>query len=327
MKKHADDSDVSLGDLVTALAALNPEDAGTTEAIARLLGVSGASAVQAVAPKPRPLPPPRPPVRPLSPPPTGTTPSTPPAVIRQHIPSTLRKRVSSNRESRVTLVPRTLEASNREENEPAPPHEPLLAPNWARAIVSLALSTPAETGPIDVEAVIRRVARLEPVVELPRRPMLSIRLGVQLLLDRGDGMVPFAQDVDDLAVEIVRVAGLERTAILAFSGTPGRSPYDVRRDDTVLYAPPPPRVPVLLVTDFGIARDELSTDRATTREWVEWMDEVRHAGCPIVAFVPYPRHRWPEAIAARATILQWDRTTSAGRLSTSMRAAWRSLER
>lgn len=324
MKKHANDSDVSLGDLVTALAALHPEDRATTEAIARLLGLAGTAPVQAAASKP----PPTPPRKPAVPPPAtsaATTTAAPPPLASQHIPSTLQKRESGSNPPSVTVVPRTVEPGGSEENEPPPPHESLLTPNWARAIVSLALSTPSGTGPIDVDAVIGRVARLDAVVELPRRPMLSIRLGVQLLLDRGDGMVPFARDVDDLAEEILHVAGMERTSILAFSGTPRREPYDVRRDDSVDYAPPPPRVPVLLVTDFGIGRDELSTDRATTQEWVEWMDEVRHAGCPIVAFVPYPRHRWPDPIAARATILQWDRTTSAGRVATSMRGAWRNL--
>lgn len=71
---------------------------------------------------------------------------------------------------------------------------------------------------------------------------------------------------------------------------------------------------MLLLTDLGIGRPQLSADPATVEEWLELAAVVRRAGCPLVALVPYGAHRWPAALRDAMTLVEWDRPTSAARV-------------
>ena len=58
---------------------------------------------------------------------------------------------------------------------------------------------------------------------------------------------------------------------------------------------------------------------AAVEEWVDFAERVTHAGCPLVALVPYQPARCPPELAARMRIVHWDRSTSAARAARAVR--------
>jgi hypothetical protein len=202
------------------------------------------------------------------------------------------------------LPPPTSEA-----DEPLPPFEPLLRGRVTRAIVAHAVSTRVTAG-VDVDRLVERIARRERIDPLPVRLVATVRRGVQLLLDSSSGMTLFRRDQVALAAWIRNVVGRERVTIASFTGTPlvrllGRS--------RKRYSPPAPYTPVVLLTDLGIGRPALIDDSAMLDDWLTFGDMLRRARCPAIAFVPYPRDRWPRPLRRVFTIFEWDQGLTAAR--------------
>jgi hypothetical protein len=203
----------------------------------------------------------------------------------------------------------SLPAPSRTASRPA--LEPLFIPRWTRAIVSASLSVRTADGPLDIDRIVARIARALPLLGLPRQPWPTVRLGVQLLVDTSDGMLPYIRDIDQLTAAVRRVIGRDRIEILAFDSMPTRGAGGgLRSTWTKSYQPPVRPRPVAVVTDLGLGRPESSGDRGTTGEWLTFVDEARRAGCPVVAFVPYPLARIPVALLRGAAVISWDRSTS-----------------
>jgi hypothetical protein len=190
-----------------------------------------------------------------------------------------------------------------------PPLSPLLAPQWARGILSAALATRAEDGPLDTERVVERLANYENVERFPTVVTRTLRRGAHLLLDKSQAMTPFTRDQAWLAREIRRVAGGSHVALLRFVGSPLRGAGGAP-PPWPAYEPPPAGTPVVLLTDLGAGRPPLAADRADAGEWGEFAAEMHRAGCPVVAFVPYGPARWPPGLERHMTIVEWDRRTT-----------------
>jgi hypothetical protein len=185
----------------------------------------------------------------------------------------------------------------------------LLAPDWTRGILVGALSVTSDDGPVDVDRVVELLASGQPLLELPRQPWPTMRRGVQVLVDLGDGMLPFARDARVLQHAIGRVAG-EAVHALRFVGCPSRG-AGAGPKPWGSYAPPTAGTPVVVLTDLGIARPPDSADPGTVSEWLAFAGLVHRAGCPLVAFVPYPDTRIPPELTRAMAVLNWDRATSA----------------
>ena len=100
------------------------------------------------------------------------------------------------------------------------PFEQLLAPRWSRSIVSASLSTPAAEGAIHIESLIQTIAAARPIMRVPRRELPTLRRGVQVIVDAGTGMLPFARDQEALVAELLRVVGEHRVEIHTVSSPP-----------------------------------------------------------------------------------------------------------
>jgi len=199
-----------------------------------------------------------------------------------------------------------------------PPLDPLFTPQLTRGIISASLATPAEDGPLDVERVAEMLANREVVRRLPTIPSKTMRRGAHLLLDKSQAMMPYVRDQGWLTREIRRVVGESHVEVFRFAGSPLRG-AGVGARPWPLYSPPQPRTPVVLLTDLGICRPAGRGDWAVEGEWAEFGETVRHAGCPLIAFVPYGPARWPRALARRMTIVQWDSNTTAASISKILR--------
>ena len=297
------------GDLLRAIRSLAPTDAGTLRQIGVILGLAAPAAAAAeVAPSAAALP--------VAPPP-------PPAVMEPGL-AMPPARVASD----LTLVstirqvvepPTTRDPGWLAGVDPmaAPgsiptrmPLDPLFVPRWTRAIVSTALSVRTPEGPLDVDRLVVAFSRALPIARLPRLPWPTVRNGVQLLVDTSDGMIPYAGDVSQLRDVIVRTVGREHCEVLAFDACPTRGAGSGIRPRWRAYRPPAHAIPLAVITDLGIGRPGAGVDRATVREWRAFADLARRAGCPTVAFVPYPVTRVPPALRASMTVISWDGRTS-----------------
>lgn len=235
------------------------------------------------------------------------------ADVARHIPSRIErlpergsKKLRLSFETSATLPP-----PSSEEHEPAPPFEPLLRPVTSRAIVSHALSTRQVTG-IDVERAVERIAARERIDPLPLRLVATMRRGVQLLVDAGTGMTPFRRDQAALTDWIEKVVGRDRVVTASFLGTPRLRSFGAGPRGR--YEPPAPLTPVVLLTDLGIGRPRRLDNAASLEEWLAFGEQLRRARCPAIAFVPYPRERWPVRLRRAFTILEWDRALTASRV-------------
>ena len=210
------------------------------------------------------------------------------------------------------------------EVEPLPPQEdgpiatppliPLLMPQWTRGILSAAFSTWDDEGLLDIESVTEVLANGESVERLPTLLSLTLGRGVQLLLDKSQAMMPFVRDQAWLLKEIRNVVGTDKVEVLRFIGSPGRGAGAGPRPWPD-YQPPPPGVPVVILSDLGIRQPMFASDWADEDEWVAFVDVVVRAHCPLIALVPYKSSRWPRSLTRLMSIVPWDRSTTAGRVN------------
>jgi hypothetical protein len=195
-----------------------------------------------------------------------------------------------------------------------PPPESLFEFRWTRAILAALCAVTSDGVELDVEALVERLARGLAVLELPRRQLPTLRLGVQLLVDESESMMSFSRDVEEIVARISEVVGRDRTQTLRFAGSPlrgagpgslstWRKPYPV----------PSAGTPVVLLSDLGLTRGALRRDGARVREWLRFAARLRAVGCAAIVLAPVPPERWPAALVHAMQILAWDRTTTAGR--------------
>jgi hypothetical protein len=217
-----------------------------------------------------------------------------------------------------------LSASLIQELPPEAPQQ-LFRPLQERSILSVALATHAEDGPLDTDRLIEVIARGQVLQRIFRIAWPTLRRGIQLLSDRSEAMMPFAEDQEQLLRAIQLVAGIDKTTMLGFAGSPQRGTGEGPITDWTPYRPPPPGTLVVLVSDLGIGRGRDLSERAEVAEWRAFALDVQRAGCRLVAFVPYAKHRWPAALQPLLTIIPWDRSTTANTVRSLMRP--RSKER
>jgi len=210
------------------------------------------------------------------------------------------------------------------EVEPLPPQEdgpivtppliPLLMPQWTRGILSAGLSTWDDEGLLDIEGVTEVLANGENVERFPTLLSLTLGRGVQLLLDKSQAMMPFVRDQAWLLKEIRNVVGADKVEVLRFIGSPGRGAGAGPRP-WAAYQPPPPGVPVVILSDLGIRQPMLASDWADEDEWLAFADVVVRAHCPLIALVPYKSSRWPRSLTRLMSIVPWDRSTTAAKVN------------
>jgi hypothetical protein len=188
---------------------------------------------------------------------------------------------------------------------------PIFAPRTDRAILSAAVAVQSQSGQVDLDGIIERLVQLKFIDRLPRRPLPTLKYGVQLLLDRSESMLPYFDDLRSLETKLKQIAGRSRCWSRTFQGSPlslqrfGKDSQPFRLID---------RVPILIATDFGIGAPLLSRDRARPGEWKRFARLARKRRCPVVALIPHKPRLWPDQAQADFLCIHWDRSTTAGDL-------------
>ena len=200
-------------------------------------------------------------------------------------------------------------------------YEPLFVRTWTRELLASTLALQVPSGRVDERELVGLVTRGRPVTEIPRRPRRSLSLGVQLLVDIGEGMEPFARDQSELIGEIRHVVGSSRVAVLRFRDCPTRGAGDGPAWTWKRYLPPEPGCPVLVLTDLGIGGPSVHSERSRPNEWVALVSRLQRRTSPLIAFVPYGRDRWPDQLRDVLTIVQWDRSTTVAKVHALTRSS------
>jgi len=313
-------SDIWLGDLARAVAAVGGTDPETVRAVAELLGLAPNAATSAAVRSEAPNelhPTPLPPVSGISPG-VGA-----PTSVRSHDRDTnspgtvtsssdgpqLLTPLSRERRSPVAWTTPSLPTVAR--NVSPPPRQSLLAPRSATAIIQAAVSLRGGDGDLDIERAVDRLAKGLPLRTLPRHPTPTLVFGVQVLVDRGSGMQLFHRDQDDLVARIRNTVGHDATEVLHFEGSPLDGAGTEAGWTWDEYVPPAPGARVVILTDLGLGGPP-HLRRGGRAKWDSFFDRLAQAHCTPVVFLPYPRHRWPAWAADRVRMVTWDRGTTVG---------------
>lgn len=192
-----------------------------------------------------------------------------------------------------------------------PPLEPLLTKRSSGAILNAALTTLVrDDGEPDIDALVDSFARGIPHTRLPRAPRPTLRFGVQVLVDLGDGMQPYRRDQQELVRQITGLVGAELTQIRYFADAPARGAGPEGRRTWQPYRTPSQGTRVLVVSNLGVGGPLLYPRRSSVAEWYDVLDEIVRAGCTVLALVPYPVDRVPTELTRLLSVLTWDRTTT-----------------
>jgi hypothetical protein len=202
-----------------------------------------------------------------------------------------------------------------------PARPPLLQRHWARHILSAVAAVPIGEGTIDEPRLIERVSRLRPIERLPRRKRPTLRRGLQLLVDRGRAMMPFAYDAHEIVAQLRSVVGRDNFAVLAFEETPLSDVVAPRSRRPAPWTPPARGTPILVITDLGLTQRYADVRGAAETEWLEFASRCRAAGCAVTVLVPRSAADWPTSLRRVFTILPWDRRTTVSVVLRYLRAS------
>lgn len=203
-----------------------------------------------------------------------------------------------------------------------PPLErPLFKPQWTRGILFEAGARKTFSQQVDVPAITRQIVQGKPVKLIPRLSRLSLRHGVQVLIDSGSGMEPFHADQELIVQEFSRLCPPGQMSLRFFSNCPARGCYGPPTWDDEKYVFPPAGTPLLIFTDLGIGSLGIDPAVATPWEWDDFAQRAKCADCPIIAFVPYSKERWPQFACGWMRIATWDSDTTVGVMRRSKRGA------
>jgi hypothetical protein len=312
--------DIFIGDLVLAIAAVDSSDAQTNATIARLLGfrIEQLEVPELEASAPLEAAELRSPPRQTDP---ATTQDTKDDKFKPAIELPPDERLQYDvTEPVIERIPSALRtAPQRKISWPAweratrtkPRYRPLFWDQWTRGILSEAVATSRPAGALDLPRALEVLAHGTAPAELPRVRIPTLARGCQVMVDVSPGMAPFARDCWHLIEALRSVVGRELVQVFYFKDCPiygVETEGDVSR---VPFQPPPRTTPVLLLSDLGIAAPAFSPRRATVQDWLQFARQLRIAGCPLLALVPYPRQRWPRRLTKGMNVLLWDRGSTA----------------
>lgn len=174
-------------------------------------------------------------------------------------------------------------------------------------MLAAALATRRPGGTLDLPRLIDAICRREPLRGLPRRAEETVALGCQLLLDYSGPMVPFWEDLNDLADQVRGILGAAATRVYGFDTRPTQA-----RHWTPAGEPRPWRPdgrPVLAATDLGI---QGRAQAAPAPDWAACAADCAQAGSSLILLIPWPADRWPRTFPPTATLIHWGPRTTAG---------------
>lgn len=316
--------EIQLGELIRAFGTLSPQNAEHAQAIAGCLGF-GLAAADIDTAKPTPAIYDRSRLSAQASADRISSPQRklPPVPSTRPEPVTLPERILSS-----TLRPLAAAPPADSDDEPdwlaanyprldrppgvSPPRQTLFPERSARGIFTAALATQRLGSELDVDRLIRQVVQGRVPAQPPRLPSSTLVRGCQLLLDFSDSMLPWWEDLRQLATQLTAVLGEDRLATFDFASSPGQvSRWLAGKDEEQPWRPEPGR-PLLLATDFGI--QGRPAGKRVDASWPSFIDRCAAAGCPLIVLIPWSPEYWPTGLGPYPALVHWHPNTSAAML-------------
>jgi hypothetical protein len=185
--------------------------------------------------------------------------------------------------------------------------EPPLPEMQVRAAMALVAATRRPGRQLDMRRLIERASRGRPLAPPPIALKLRTASFIQLLIDVGEGMEPYAADVAFLEDRFLEVAGADRVEVHTFHGSPLRGvDPDVLTRAVEPWDRPPPRSLVVVLSELGAGGPAVSRERAGAAEWRELATQVAECGASMRVLTPFPAARWPPGLAELAHVTNWE---------------------
>lgn len=188
-----------------------------------------------------------------------------------------------------------------------PPLQPLWPVATTPSLLRAAVVMPQADGEPDVGALVDALARRRGLQRLPRRQAWSIAHDVVLLQDLGAGMDAFIEDMEPLLHALRQVAGRHAVRDEAFVGRPL---------EALERAGCHRGTAVVVLSDLGLGRLATAEERDPAR-WFELADAVARAQARLTVLTPW--ERWPAELAARLSLVTWDRGTAVAQVMHAVR--------
>lgn len=319
--------EIHLGDLIRALATLHGGDDEQAQAIAGCLGFGlEAPDVQPAGPTPTvgersqmPTPEKNQPTAVPRPPGLAAPPARSPRIElpAQILKSTLNAVDALPAAESVAAPTWLADGYRRLDPVPgvSPPRQTLIRSDTARGVFTAALATLRQGDQLDVDQLVRRVVagRLPP--RLPRLPSATLAHGCQLLLDFSDSMLPWWEDLRELARQVAAVLGEERVSVFDFDASPEQAGCWLPGKDGEQHRQPwqpEPGRPILAATDFGI--QGYPPRSQPDAGWTKLIQDCHARGCPLIILVAWSRAYWPTTLGPYLELVHWHPQTSAAML-------------
>ena len=193
---------------------------------------------------------------------------------------------------------------------------------WSRLwpFLKSALGEDRESRDPDQMRCVDQVARLRPLLRLPRRRYLSWAPRAEILFDRRRDLMPFRADTDALIDGIVSARGrLGLRCRVLGDADPEIPAYD-HFTRQLINEPVPGGIPVLAVGDLGCYGESTSIKKC----WIRYARNRKRCGGRVAALLPCPRDRWDPRVTDAWRSACWDRFEAAPRGNCGMRAQNRS---
>lgn len=189
---------------------------------------------------------------------------------------------------------------------PGAPLESLFAPGRVRGILREMTTLSRAGANPDIAAIVRLIARAQPVSTLPRLRVTALGHSVQWLFDAGPSMLPFARDKQQLAAAATRLLGRDRVRIADFIGHPLQAVRPQRQVQWGELHWPPRGSALVVVSDLGIGSRDSGLQAPL---WQQFAQDCRRQRLRSVVLIPYEQARWPAVASAFDTALSWDLAT------------------
>ena len=184
---------------------------------------------------------------------------------------------------------------------------PLLSPLAGRFIVQELVASSRFGPDPDLERLVDGLARREIPQPVPLQEHRTLAFGVQVLVDEGEGMEPFADDQEGMVDLVQRLVGEAIVDVRRIHEVPDPA------DPVYPWEPPPPGVPVLALTDLGLAGRVERGAADLNAAWQLVAAALAVRGSSVIALLPYPPARWPVSLRDCIDLVPWDRSTTTAR--------------
>jgi len=294
-------------DVVTrAVAAQNPQDKAHLTALAALLGLSTWSLDQRIADKPNIVPT-------TEPRDTDQDASTDSGARATKPKDTAAEAPLDTPPERVHLY--ALPAPNTTDEpywlqitEPIPTQStmrtqadtPLLPQTRARSVLTAALKIVPDAHKIDLNALVRDIAAVRPLRDLPLLRDWRVAAHVTVLRDTSSAMAPFRHDAQTLAHRLTEYFGASRITVSTARGWPPKP------------EPPPFRgAALLMVSGLGLLPADATEAIARPDDWARFAHNMVRHGWRVIALTPAAPSDWPSSLARAMSLIHWSETTNA----------------